>query len=531
MIRSDSHLELINSTIRKIDGVFIDVSSAKDYAVETYTPTTALKNFTIDRVGENKFFGYGISQKLTLNLVDKDRVIEIGVNDEITPYFYNRIDYIYPYPVFYVTEVVRNENTNELTITAYDLLYKANENTVSQLVYDVITIQNIAYHCAQLLGLVLEFDDSAAEAFDIAYTSDGQINFDGTETIRETLNYIAEATQTIYYICEDKLRFKRLDKDGEAVAEIGKDKYFKLDSKTDKKLTAVCHATELGDNVLAESGEEGETQYIRNNPLWDLRADVATLVDNALAAVNGLTINQFNLEWRGNYLIELCDKIKIITKDNAAVYSYLLNDTVTYDGSFKQVSSWSYTDATQSAANPSSLGEIIRQTYAKVDKANRQIDLVVSEANANKEQVTALQLNTDSIAASVASMEKSNEEAINGINEELTNISNKVEASMTSEAIKLEIQKEIANGTTRVETTTGFTFDEEGITVSKSGSNISTLITEDGMQVKKNNTAVLVADNEGVTAVDLHATTYLVIGKNSRFEDYGKRTACFWIGG
>jgi hypothetical protein len=61
---------------------------------------------------------------------------------------------------------------------------------------------------------------------------------------------------------------------------------------------------------------------------------------------------------------------------------------------------------------------------------------------------------------------------------------------------------------------------------------MSTQITQDGMQVFKKDKAVLTANNAGVNAANLHATTYLIIGNNSRFEDYGtNRTACFWIGG
>ena len=60
---------------------------------------------------------------------------------------------------------------------------------------------------------------------------------------------------------------------------------------------------------------------------------------------------------------------------------------------------------------------------------------------------------------------------------------------------------------------------------------MKTQITEDGMTVYKNDSAVLTANNVGVNAVNLHATTYLIIGTNSRFEDYGSRTGCFWIGG
>lgn len=60
---------------------------------------------------------------------------------------------------------------------------------------------------------------------------------------------------------------------------------------------------------------------------------------------------------------------------------------------------------------------------------------------------------------------------------------------------------------------------------------MSTTITEDGMKVYKNNGAVLTANSNGVDAKNLHATTYLIIGDNSRFEDYSNRTGCFWIGG
>ena len=58
--------------------------------------------------------------------------------------------------------------------------------------------------------------------------------------------------------------------------------------------------------------------------------------------------------------------------------------------------------------------------------------------------------------------------------------------------------------------------------------------TEDGMKVYRNNDIVLTANNQGVDAKNLHATTYLIIGGNSRMESVtengDKRTAVFWIG-
>ena len=78
---------------------------------------------------------------------------------------------------------------------------------------------------------------------------------------------------------------------------------------------------------------------------------------------------------------------------------------------------------------------------------------------------------------------------------------------------------------------TTYEFGTEKLSIKKSGSEMKTDISEAGMKVFKGENEVLVANNEGVEAVDLYAKTYLKIGKNSRFEDLGEnRTGCFWIG-
>lgn len=85
------------------------------------------------------------------------------------------------------------------------------------------------------------------------------------------------------------------------------------------------------------------------------------------------------------------------------------------------------------------------------------------------------------------------------------------------------------NGVNKV-TTEIARLDKYGLTVSQDGSEMETNINHDGMIISRNNEEVLVANNQGVDAQNLHATTYLIIGENSRFEDWGNYTACFWIG-
>lgn len=533
MIVNELHNTMINNPVRRFRArAELYDSSA---LVGSFLYTDKLKSFDIERVGDAKFFGYGICQKANIKLIDTARELEITTANSFRFYMGVDEDYVTPFPIFHVTEVNRDENTGELSITAYDGLNAAAAHTVSELdISTPYTISQFADACATLLGLnqAVYWESVSDAAFTLSF--DEGANFEGTETIRDALNAIAEATQTIYYVNNvNVLVFKRLDKDGEAAAALTKDNYITLESKTNKRLGTITSATELGDNVTVSTTESGSTQYVRDNPFWELREDIAELLDKALAAVGGLTINQFSCSWRGNYLVEIGDKLALTTKDGGVVYSYLLNDRVSYDGGYSQQSEWSYTeDNGSSTANANTLGEALKQTYARVDKANKEIEILTSETQTNAENIAAIKVDTEAINLSVHKMEQVNKETADSINGEIAALTEKVNLAITEEQLEIVVSSKLEDGVSKVETNTGFKFDDTGLTVSKQDSEMTTTITEDGMTVYKDSDAMLVANNQGVNAVNLHATTYLIIGTNSRLEDYNdNRTGCFWIGG
>lgn len=97
----------------------------------------------------------------------------------------------------------------------------------------------------------------------------------------------------------------------------------------------------------------------------------------------------------------------------------------------------------------------------------------------------------------------------------------------------------------RVKTDMGYSFNDEGMRVYAEGDEIENLVSNRGMYVSHisgmsaDGTVakdyVLTADANGVDAINLTAHQYLIIGANSRLEDYdngsdNKRTACFYIG-
>ena len=241
---------------------------------------------------------------------------------------------------------------------------------------------------------------------------------------------------------------------------------------------------------------------------------------------------QFDLKFRGNFLLECGDKISVTTKDDEVINCYILNDTITYNGGLVGTVKWNYNAAQgETASNPHNIGDAIKQTYARVDKVNKQITLMASEIDNANSNISQIQIDTNNISASVANMQNNIDNINDSLGERIDAVEKKAELSVTPEQVQIAISTEMAKGANKVTTSTGFTFDDKGLTINKSDSEMSTNIDEDGMSIYKNNEEVLTADNTGVTQINATIKQYLIVGKNSRFEDYGSdRTGCFWIG-
>jgi hypothetical protein len=168
-----------------------------------------------------------------------------------------------------------------------------------------------------------------------------------------------------------------------------------------------------------------------------------------------------------------------------------------------------------------------------VDKVAKKITLLVSEIEETNEKVSQIELDADGVYASVENVQTNLDNALDNVEGQIDNLTTRVDATMTSEEIQIQISSAMEQGTSKVETSTGYTFNEEGLHISKSGSGIENLIDNTGMYVKREGDNILVANTEGVEAINLTAKTYLTVGENSRFEDYdnGSRTGCFFIGG
>lgn len=594
---SDNITNMLTSPVRKIQAKveFYEGSTL----VETCHCNDRLINFTVERIGDtSKFFGFGICQKINIHLIDKNRELSFSTSTDIKVAYGVDGEYIYPYPTFHITQVRRDENTNELSITAYDLMYPDSAHLVSDMElpkpYTLLYFVSAASNALKATGVAFS-GISDISSFQVSYPTGG--NFVGTETVREGLNSAAEATQTIYYINnKDQLTFKRFDEEAAAVLTINKDDYFTFESRPNRRLAKIVHTTELNENQEASTTTTGTTQYIRENPFWTMLnpSGLANELVKAIDLVGGLCINQFDCSWRGNYLLEVGDKINIVAKDNSILTSYVLDDVISFDGSLSEKTQWSYiSNDEETPATPVSLGEALNQTFAKVDKVAREIELVAKQTEELPNQIASIKIQIDEIEAKVEELDfneagellnqiaaiklrvdelelkvQSLEEAdgtltsemasikiandsiiatveqveanvgsdIDSIENALDSITQRLTTTVTTESIGIYIENELEqNGVSSVVTKTGFTLDEVGLTIDKAGTEMKTTITEDGMVIYRDANEVLTANNTGVYAENLHATTFLMMGKYSRFEDYTsensvERTGCFWMG-
>lgn len=139
-------------------------------------------------------------------------------------------------------------------------------------------------------------------------------------------------------------------------------------------------------------------------------------------------------------------------------------------------------------------------------------------------KMAGLTMDVEGITSEVARQQTD----LGGMKEQLTTM------AQTAEGLDIRIQEMAQSGAQKVKTTTGFTLDAGGLTISRQGTRMENLLNESGMFVKRSGQVLLQADQTGVTAVDVSVGNYLMVGDHARLEDYSsgadnKRTACFWI--
>lgn len=490
-------------------------------------PNDPLKSITIERtIPEGKLFGFVCIQKMTIEMIGRHTLAK-GLSVESFIGIYGHTTKYQPY--FFVEECSYNVAENKTVVVAYDALYKLKSLRFGSLGfgdtkgqdYDAINIPDMIIRLCQMAG-------AGAPTISLTHLDEFEykrqdVNLELTASALEALTAACEALGVICYIhYQHKAAVKQIDFKN-AVDTITRADYFEFAVGTPKVMTQVAHTTELADNVVARDDHtynyETFCQTLRENPLFTLKSDaISSALGTTRNNLCGYPVYPYNIKWRGCPYYHPGDILNVETEPGVYVPIIYGNDTITYNGGMVSQMGWAFGETMdEPIETANTVGGILKETYARVDKLNNEISLVAGD-------VSSLKVNMDGIYAEVTDLGKD----INGLQGDVADIIYHSKVGITAKEASLLFEERLKDGLT---TSMGYSFNNDGMKISRSTSDITTQITEDGMKVYIGDETVLTANNHGVEAKNLEASTYLIISGKCYFEyqEDIDRMVCFWI--
>ncbi|MGN0533285.1 MAG: hypothetical protein ACI4IK_02895 [Eubacterium sp.] len=404
---------------------------------------------------------------------------------------------------FIVKECEYDVATNSTKCECYDKMLSSMVSYDIQLDYSVtVTVKDL------LLAICERFNWTFSEQqFTNSEVVIDEEKFNSEYTFRDVLDQIAEVAGGIIAFKPDGNIYVLYPTESNETIDESNLKSLTIGEKYGPVNSLVLSRTPQEDNIYKQDedsiAENGLCEVkIENNQIMDSHRD--DFIDALFERVKGTEYYLYNLESFGIGYLNLCDLFTIQTVDGTEYKTLFLRDDMQIT---QGINEKSYLEAPEKGATD----------YSAADKTERKINQTMLKVDKQAQEITALISRTESTESGIESLTKS------------------VEATMTEENVKIAI-KEAIDGVDGVKTSTGYTFDKDGLHIEKDGSNISTTIDDDGMSVANENEEVLTANHEGVNAMNLTSRQYLIVGDNSRFENYEtdtdyRRTGCFFIGG
>lgn len=161
-----------------------------------------------------------------------------------------------------------------------------------------------------------------------------------------------------------------------------------------------------------------------------------------------------------------------------------------------------------------------RALEGKVLNLRTDVDGLKAENKNTSGALASLNLDLNGIRSRVENQDASTQDALKQLSA----------LTQRADGLSLELTELRQNGAQKVQTSTGYTFDDQGLHISRSDSQMANTLDHTGMYVKRYGQVILQANHQGVEATDVTVRNYLVVGEHARLEDYGTdRTACYYI--
>lgn len=269
--------------------------------------------------------------------------------------------------------------------------------------------------------------------------------------------------------------------------------------------------------------EEGEknTYIIENNPMLiahnaDSLPVVAETLFDRLATV---TYTPFRVQIPTTPAISAGDIIRVTDAHGKSYSVYVMKKTSNGQRD-TLVGTGSYRRGSTTAVNNLSY----RALSGKVLNLRTDVDGIKAENKDTQGKLASFELDLTGIRTQVSQQQAQTE----GMLQELTSV------EQNAQGLTVQVQSILDNGVDKIKTGMGYTFNDDGMKISREGSEIENKLDHTGMYVSRRGENVLQATAGGVKAIDITVKNYLVVGSHARFEDYKdtssrNRTACFYI--
>ncbi len=264
------------------------------------------------------------------------------------------------------------------------------------------------------------------------------------------------------------------------------------------------------------TGEEN-TYIISGNMLLPAENAEALqpVAENLYSLLREVSYTPCQISMPAGLQLQAGDAVYVTDRNGISFTAYIMTkkqagqkDTLSCTGSYRRDS----VTAVNSASYKALSGKVMELTV--------NVDGLRVENKDTQGTLASLALSLDGLSSQVT-------QQVDDLEQKLTAV------EQTAQAVTVSVEKIQQEGTSQVKTATGYTFDENGLSIAKSGTQMENLLNENGMYVTRSGEVMLQADKDGVVATDVTIRNYLIVGEHCRFEDYAngtdtRRTACYW---
>lgn len=506
-----------------------------------------LKDLTFEElrfVPDQGIIGQAVARRLTINFInennlfdleDKELELHIGAQYNGETYYINYGNFIVQHP--------ENENTNDNTsFTALDYMIKFNEPYQDRVEYPCTMLELLEDVCLQA-GVELGSTTFKNAAFEVENNQ-----FVNNESLRQVLQAIAMSAFSWARIGQDNKLYLDFDMKIEPNETINIDQYYTLNfnSKNYGPITRIVMKDGQieGENVtINEDGPLTEEYGIKelaivDNPFAYTQDKKRELI-NVAESLYGFTYKPINNSEIIGYLYLGCtDLVQITDMQGETFISYVFNHIITYNGTSKDtIECPAMTETETKYTFTPTVPEAIKQVQIKVDKANAEIQSIVSEDGVLAQQsitLAGIETKVAGIPASIKELEDKTvrteeyEAKIKSIETSIEQTKSEITFKFSQEAAN-ELAKKVENNQKLLEEY--IRFQGALIELGRVGNDFKAQLTNTELAFWQNNNKIAYISNNKLHITDAEIQNKLTIGKFAFIPRENGNLSFTWIGG